>query len=79
MDIKRIGILERECIDYQCIYQRSGLHLPGAVPMFHQTVVFKKTHVVDRSLNPQDQPVLVIHLDGGFAHMMFDARAWIRV
>lgn len=41
--------------------------------MFHPTVVLKEADIVDRGLNPQDPPVLVIHLDGGLAHVMLDA------
>jgi hypothetical protein len=47
------------------LLQRGGLHLPGAVAMFHPTVVFKDAHVVGRGLNSHDQSVFAVHFNYG--------------
>jgi len=54
--------------------QRSILHLPGAIPMFHPPVVFEKTDIVDGGLDAQDDSQFVIHLNRHRAHMMFNSR-----
>jgi hypothetical protein len=55
------------------LLQRSLLHLPRAVPMFHLPVVFEKTDVIDGGLDAQQDPQFVIHLNRDPTHMMFNA------
>lgn len=55
--------------------QRRCLHLPRSVAVFHPSVVFEETDVVDRGLDSQDQAVLVVHLDRGLVHVVLDAGA----
>jgi len=59
------GLLER------CVF-----HGRGPIPMFHLSVVLEKRDIVGHRLDAQDQPVFVIHLDGGLAHMMLDPSAF---
>ncbi len=56
--------------------QRGIFHLPSAIPMFHLSVVFKKTDVVNRCLNAQNDSQLVIHLNRNRTHMMFDSSSF---
>jgi hypothetical protein len=55
--------------------QGRELEHAGAVAVFHRTVVFEEGHVVGRAFDAQDEPELVVQLDGGRAHVMPDARA----
>lgn len=43
--------------------------------MFHLAVVLKKSWIINRGLDSQNKAVLIVHLDGHFAHVVFDARA----
>jgi len=54
-------------------FQRRSFHFPCTVPMFHPSVVFKERDIISYSLNTKDDTELVIHLDGNFAHSMFNA------
>jgi len=54
-------------------FQRRFFHFPCAVPMFHPAVVFKERDIIGYSFNSKSQTKLVIHLDGNFAHPMFNA------
>jgi len=53
-------------------FQRCGLHFPGAVAMFHLSVVCKEGHIIGHRFHPKDDTELVIHLDGHLTHSMFD-------
>ena len=59
---------------YRFSYGRD-LTRDGSVPVFHLPVVLEKGDIVGRRLNPQHDPVLVIHLYCYPAHMMLDACA----
>jgi hypothetical protein len=53
-------------------FQIGDLHAITSSPMFHPSVVLEKGDIVGQSLDSQDQPVFVIHLDGDLTHMMLN-------
>jgi len=53
--------------------QRGIFHFPATIPVFYLPVVFEKTDIVDRCLNAQNDPQLVIHFDRNRPHMMFNS------
>jgi hypothetical protein len=55
--------------------QGSGLEDGLAGTLFHATVVLEKRHIVGGTLDPGDQPGLVIELETGGTHVMADAGA----
>src|SRR5882724_772676 len=57
------------------LFDRGDLHLPGAIPMFHPSVVPKNSDVVGRGLQTQHPAQLVIHLDRQAPHVVLDAGA----
>ena len=56
--------------------QRGVLHFPTAIPVFHLSVVFEKTDLIDRRLNAQDDRQFVIHLDGNGPHVVLDSSSF---
>ena len=54
---------------------RGEFHFPCAVAVFHPSVVKEETDIVGGDFHAQDDAHLVIHLDGCFSHVVFDARA----
>ena len=57
------------------LLEGSELEFSRAVPVFHRPVVPKKGNVVGRGFDAQDPGELVVHLDGGWTHVVADACA----
>ena len=57
------------------LLDRSELERAGPVSLFHLSVVLEKANVVGHGLDPQDEAVFVIHLDGHLPHVVLDASA----
>lgn len=78
LDIAAIGIGKhgRELVEaVDGLFERREFQAVAPVTMYHLAVVFKEGNIVGRCFNAQDKAVLVIHLDSGLTHMVFNARA----
>ncbi len=54
------------------LLHRRELGLARAIVVFHRPVVAKERDIIGRRLDPEDQAVLVIELDGHGSHAVFD-------
>ncbi len=78
VEIAAVGCLEqppqgREAVDG--LLDGGDLGGGRAVAVFHRAVVLEEGDVVGRGFDPEDQPELVVHLQAGPAHVMFDPGA----
>lgn len=55
------------------LFHGSPCHGSASVAMFYLTVVFIKGDVIGCGLDSEDETELIVHFDGRWAHMMFDA------
>ncbi len=55
---------------------RRVFHGRSSIAMFHLPAVLEKSDIVGDSLNAQYKRMLVVHLNGDFAHMMLDPDAF---
>jgi hypothetical protein len=76
LQIALVGALHENAKGWQAV---DGLlywcefHLPAAIAMFHPTVVFEKSDIIDGRFDSQDPCKLVVHFDNGGPHLVSDA------